>query len=40
MEIFNEFSAAEKMKFMVNTDVLTPDLKIRLWDNVGKANRL
>ena len=40
MEIFNAFNPAEKMNFMTNTEVLTSDLKIRLWDNIGKDNRL
>ena len=40
MEIFDKFTPPEKMKFMISTEVLTAELKIRLWDNIGKENRL
>ena len=40
MEIFAAFTDIERMKFMVCSDLLTPDLKIRLWDNIGKESRL
>ena len=40
MEIFAAFEPAQKMKFMVCDDYLTADLKIRLWDNIGKESRL
>ena len=40
MEIFAAFEPAQKMKFMVTDDYLTADLKIRLWDNIGKESRL
>ena len=40
MEIFAKFTAPEKMKFIVSTEILHADLKIRLWDNIGKENRL
>ena len=40
MEIFAAFTDIERMKFMVCSDLLTSDLKIRLWDNIGKESRL
>ena len=40
MEIFAAFEPAQKMKFMVTDDYLTADLKIRLWDNIGKESHL
>ena len=40
MEIFAALQPTQKMKFMVSDDYLTADLKIRLWDNIGKESRL
>ena len=36
MEIFAAMEPSLKYKYLTAEEYLTPDLKVRLWDNIGK----
>lgn len=40
MEIFGAFDMSKRIQFLLNDEMLSSDLKIRLWDNIGKSMRL